>query len=491
MATRLLAALLFLSSSLAMPLYASYDKDHPLFAAYPNAKISYSRMVDYEKFTLPLSVVDADKSPVAFTALSLIGDLYRHTYEINNVSSLKVYENYMAAAKALAFKPLFNCELDKCGTDQQVKELGSLIAITNNVYNNYHNPYYWIGEKETPKGKIIAAWFIGAYEEQVNVHQVILEEESLTTGLVKVDSAYASQAGIDVPAAELSADEKAKDHKMLPRYPGAKIYQSKKVDTEVVSIPFAINAPEKKPLKLTGNLNRHAYTVNEVSSLKVYENYKAALQKANFSFISQCELNECGSDQQANELGDQVAVMGNVYNWYRNPYYLLATKKMPSGNVYIALFIGAYESEVGIQQIILEEKAVQTGLVNINADELKQQIDNLGKAMIYGIYFDTGKAEIKSESKPTLDVINELLTRNPSLLLYVVGHTDDTGDGAANVSLSKQRADAVVAELTTNYKIAPHRLAAQGVGPYAPAANNTSDDGKQKNRRVELVSRLH
>ncbi len=83
-----------------------------------------------------------------------------------------------------------------------------------------------------------------------------------------------------------------------------------------------------------------------------------------------------------------------------------------------------------------------------------------------------------------------MLKRNPDLLLYVVGHTDDTGDGAANVNLSKQRADSVVAALEKNYQIAANRLQAQGVGPYAPAGNNTSDAGKQKNRRVELVKRL-
>jgi outer membrane protein OmpA-like peptidoglycan-associated protein len=191
-----------------------------------------------------------------------------------------------------------------------------------------------------------------------------------------------------------------------------------------------------------------------------------------------------------NDLGDQLAPSSDVYNWYGKPYYLLGKKSLPTGNVYVALFIGGYESTVGVQQVVVQEKAVQTGLVNVNADSLKQQIDADGKALIYGIYFDTGKAEIKTESKPTLDAIAELLKRNPDLLLYVVGHTDDTGDGDANVTLSKQRADSVVAALVKEYQVAATRLQAQGVGPYAPAANNTSDAGKQKNRRVELVKRL-
>jgi len=490
MLTRTLAWFLMLSLGFSTQLYASDKQDHPLFAAYPGAKISYSRMLDYETFTLPLSVVDTSKKPAAFTPLALVGDLYRHTYSVSNVSTLKVYENYLAAAKSVGFKPLFSCQLDACGTPDQVKALGGLLAINDSVYNNYNNPYYWIGEKTTPKGKIIAAWFIGIYDEYVNIQQVIVEEEPLTTGLVKVDSAYAGPAATEQPTEALSDEEKAKDHSMLPRYPGAKVARDKKVDTEVFTFPYSINATQKTPLTVTGDLAMHRYAVQNVSTLKIYENYKAALLKAGFSFLAQCELDQCGTPDQVKKLGNQLSIDGDIFNEYHNPYYLFASKKLASGTVYVALFIGIYDDNVNIQQVIVEEKAVQTGLVNISVDELKQQIDNLGKAMIYGIYFDTGKAAVKPESKPTLDVISELLTRNPNLLLYVVGHTDDTGDGAANVSLSKQRADAVVAALINTYNIAPNRLAAQGVGPYAPAANNTSDAGKQKNRRVELVSRL-
>ncbi len=487
----LLRTLSLLSFSLALfsqPLYAGYDKDHPLFSAYPQASINYGQMIDYEKFTLPVSVVNGESDPETFTPLALTGDLYRHTYEIRNVSSLKVYENYLAAAKQLGFKEIFVCTLDACGAERDAKALGGKLAISGSVYNNYRNPYYWVGEKDSPKGKVVAAWFVGAYEDTVNVQQVIVETESLETGLIKVDAAYAGQAVAHVEP--LSEKEKAEDNSMLPRYPGAKIYGHKKVDTETVKIPFAANATEKAPLQLTGDLTKHTYTVENVSTLKVYENYKTALTNAGFNFISQCELEACGTEKQVNDLGDQVALSGDVYDWYRKPYYLLAKKTLPTGNVYIALFIGAYESQVAVQQLVVQEKAVQTGLVNVNADGLKQQIDAEGKALIYGIYFDIGKAEIKTESKPTLDAIAELLKRNPDLLLYVVGHTDDTGDGAANVTLSKQRADSVVAALVKNYQVASNRLQAQGVGPYAPASNNTSDAGKQKNRRVELVKRL-
>lgn len=468
---------------------AIYERDHPLFSAYPTAELYRALMYDYEKFTFPLSLVDASK-PQAFTPLDLVGDLYLHNYEIHNASSLKVFENYVAAAKQLGFKPLFSCALDSCGDEEQINALGDMLSVHGDIYNNWRKPYYWIGEKDSPKGKIIVAWFVGAYEDNVAVHQVIVEGEPLETGLVKVDATYANQGVVATQVEPLSEADKAEDHPLLPRYPGAKISNHKKVDTETLSLPFAINAADKKALPLTGDLGRHTYTIKNVSTLKVYENYRAALDKAGFSLMSQCELEQCGTEQQVNELGDQVALAGDVYNWYKKPYYLLAKKAQASGDIYVALFIGGYEDTVGVQQVIVEEKAVQTGLVSINVDQLKQQLDGEGKALIYGIYFDTGKAAIKPESKPTLDAIADLLERNSDLLLYVVGHTDDTGDSAANLLLSKQRAEAVVTALIQDYRIASNRLSAQGVGAYAPAANNTSEAGKQKNRRVELVKRL-
>lgn len=474
------SALLTAQSTLA------FAEDHPIFSTYPAAKTKNDSFIDYEKIRLPVSSVDNNDN---FTPLDLIGDVYRHTYEIRNVSTLKVFDNYLAAAKQAGFKPLFSCVLDACGSVGQVTELGAQLAIHKDVFNNHSNPYYWIGEKQGAKGKVIAAWFIGSYNEDVHAHQVIVETEPLENNLIKVDASYAGVAD-NTKQAELSADEKAKDHIVLPRYPGARLSNHKKIDTEKFTFPVAINATNKNPISVTGDLFMHQYEIKNTSSLKVYENYRDALTKAGFSFVSHCALAECGSEGQARELGGKIAVHENVFNANQNPYFLLAKKNVNNVNLYVALFVGADNENITLQQVILEEKSVATGLITVNADSLKQQIDAEGKALIYGIYFDTGKASIKPESKPTLDAIADLLKRNPSLLLYVVGHTDDTGSVASNLELSKQRAKSVVDTLVSGYQIAANRLQAEGVGPYAPASSNTTDSGKQKNRRVELVKRL-
>lgn len=105
----------------------------------------------------------------------------------------------------------------------------------------------------------------------------------------------------------------------------------------------------------------------------------------------------------------------------------------------------------------------------------------------YGIYFDTGKAVLKPESNATLTEISKLLAANAPLKLHVAGHTDNVGTMDANMLLSKQRADAVVAALVSQFHVAPARLLSAGVGPLSPVASNKSEDGRAMNRRLELV----
>ena len=79
------------------------------------------------------------------------------------------------------------------------------------------------------------------------------------------------------------------------------------------------------------------------------------------------------------------------------------------------------------------------------------------------------------------------LQQDPALKLHVVGHTDKVETLASNMDLSRRRADAIAKALTANYKIAASRLTAQGIGPLSPVASNGSEEGRTKNRRVELL----
>jgi outer membrane protein OmpA-like peptidoglycan-associated protein len=110
-----------------------------------------------------------------------------------------------------------------------------------------------------------------------------------------------------------------------------------------------------------------------------------------------------------------------------------------------------------------------------------------GRVSTQGIYFDTGSDRIRPESTPTLKEIGQMLKEHPELKLRIEGHTDNVGTSAANQALSEKRADAVRQFLVTTYSLDPSRLAAKGLGATKPVSSNTTPEGQQNNRRVELV----
>ena len=140
----------------------------------------------------------------------------------------------------------------------------------------------------------------------------------------------------------------------------------------------------------------------------------------------------------------------------------------------------------GYQLIIVEKQAMAQD-VKADASAFESGLKTTGHVEVPGIYFDTGKSELKPESDAAVAEVAKLLQADPALKVYVVGHTDNTASLDLNTKLSQARADAVVQALVTKHKIAPARLVGRGAGPLAPVASNDSEDGRAKNRRVELV----
>jgi OmpA-OmpF porin, OOP family len=220
-----------------------------------------------------------------------------------------------------------------------------------------------------------------------------------------------------------------------------------------------------------------------------------------------------------NEKGKKMTVEGHSY--YFN-YGLNKGAKLPSGpqvlrnymnavknaggsvvfeegccNVYLKLEknnritwvrVKAYRDPRSYQMWIIEEDKMKQEIV-VDAKSMLNNINSQGRVALYGIYFDFDKSDVKPESDPTLRQISKLLTENPSLDLYVVGHTDNVGDFKYNMKLSQSRAEAVVAKLISDYGIDKTRLTAAGVGPLSPVTSNSTEEGRAENRRVELIKK--
>jgi len=137
--------------------------------------------------------------------------------------------------------------------------------------------------------------------------------------------------------------------------------------------------------------------------------------------------------------------------------------------------------------LTIVEKQSMVQEVVASAEQFQSGLKASGHVEVPGIFFDTGKSELKPESDAAVAEIAKLLKADPALKVYVVGHTDSVASLDLNVKLSQARAEAVVQALVTKQGIAADRLIGRGVGPLAPVASNTAEEGRARNRRVELV----
>ncbi len=299
--------------------------------------------------------------------------------------------------------------------------------------------------------------------------------------------------GLSAPfaAAQDQDVEGSKDHPLISRYPGSYIakYLTKEFDEFALPLgPVDVENTITKNQPLEGKITRIVYVAPAGRTvLEVFRNYQEALTKAGFETLFTCGPQGCGStiaNAYANS-GDSADYWGPEHGIH----YISAKLARPEGDVYVSLLVDNQgpDSQTNAELYVIEVKPMESGLITVDAASLANDINRTGHASVYGIYFDTGKADVKPESDATMKEIAKLLQGDSKLNLYVVGHTDNQGALDMNMDLSLRRADAVLAALTTKYAVPANRLKAYGCGPYSPVASNDNEDGRAKNRRVELV----
>jgi outer membrane protein OmpA-like peptidoglycan-associated protein len=160
--------------------------------------------------------------------------------------------------------------------------------------------------------------------------------------------------------------------------------------------------------------------------------------------------------------------------------------RLPDREVWVEAYISTYPTQQGHYYLtVVERKSLEVKASMLPAEEMKKELDAKGHVALY-INFDFNRADIKPESQPIIDEVTKLLNTNPDLKLAVEGHTDNVGTPNYNRQLSEARARSVVSALTTR-GIGGQRLKSAGYGQDKPIADNGSEEGRAKNRRVELV----
>jgi outer membrane protein OmpA-like peptidoglycan-associated protein len=261
------------------------------------------------------------------------------------------------------------------------------------------------------------------------------------------------------PAAFPQKDRQGcQDHPMFTRMPNFYIFDCKEKEFDRAEF----KNEKGEVMKVEGKLHFTDYRIKDgvkaPSSLQIVRNYQNAVK----------------------------SIGGTVV--YEDLHYYDTYFKLNKGGKTFWILVDANSTGNGKDyELTILEKAEMAQEIVADAKSLMRDIHTTGHASVYGIYFDFNKAEIKPDSQAAIREIAKLLQQNSQLKLLVVGHTDNVGGLDYNLKLSKARADAVVKELTTKYKIPADRLQAYGVGSLAPVASNDSEEGRAKNRRVELV----
>lgn len=349
----------------------------------------------------------------------------------------------------------------------------------------------------------------------------------LILALATVLGAGLAHADATIPTTD---EDGSRDHPLLKRYEGALIvnYEAKAYDE--LTVPLSKLEPKEderdgknnrivaaeKALQLEGAYTRLVYIVPAGRSpLEVLRNYQEEIKASGGEILYECKNTDCGGELAGNDFGGSTqSLMMTLYPTERitapnfsngncattsnvTEQRFTAAKLAKDGNeavvavlAYAAeddLYCKEFNGRTFVMVVVLENKAREQKMVTVSAAEMQSAIASTGRIALYGIFFDFDKAEVKPESKPALDEIAKLLSDNPDLKVLIVGHTDNVGKFDYNIKLSDRRAKAVVEALKRDYGIDGARMRPAGVGMMAPTATNDTDDGRAKNRRVELV----
>lgn len=174
----------------------------------------------------------------------------------------------------------------------------------------------------------------------------------------------------------------------------------------------------------------------------------------------------------------------NMLNTEHMGVYMIRT---PTSEIWLEVYNNWDQKPDNYWLTVVERKLLAASVKLLPAEAMKKALDATGHVALY-VNFDTDKTAVKPESQPLVTEVVKLLTANPALKLMVEGHTDDAGTPAHNQALSQGRANAVMGLLIAQ-GIDARRLGAKGFGQARPIADNATDDGRAKNRRVELVKR--
>ncbi len=274
-----------------------------------------------------------------------------------------------------------------------------------------------------------------------------------------------------------------KDHPMFNRMPNYYLYDCKEVEFGSMKFPVGAPDPQKDNLTKVENIEGKIMVFNYLlmddkkpaSGLQILRNFQNASQQNGGVIKGEYQGWCTGAYVYGGDISEGLIPFGNgCTNWGQ-------TIKFAKDNKEIWIYVQMSGNGEGYDMVIVEKEAMNQ---DIQANEMFDKI-NSGNALTLYINFESGKYAIKSESQSIIDELYKMLSSNPTLKIIIEGHTDNVGNSASNKTLSEHRATSVKTSLV-NKGISADRIKSIGFGQEKPIADNSTEEGKAKNRRVEI-----
>lgn len=267
---------------------------------------------------------------------------------------------------------------------------------------------------------------------------------------------------------------------------------------ESYAMPIGSWADGDMPTEIgEGQLTQQAWRISAtgLTSLQLIRPLRDQLRNDGFTVVFECKDEACGGfdfrfatvvmpppDMQVN-LGD---------------FRFLAARRATSDGIELLSIIASRSANAGFVQVTQVGNS-QTTTTQANAPALRAPLENAdltdfsttliqeGHVILTGLSFESGSAQLAPVEFSILQKLADFLAAEPEIVVALVGHTDSSGSLDGNITLSKRRAGSVLERLVSDYKIPRRQLDAQGMGYLAPIASNLTEEGRDSNRRVEVI----
>jgi OOP family OmpA-OmpF porin len=300
----------------------------------------------------------------------------------------------------------------------------------------------------------------------------------------------------------------ATDPPGMKRYEGSEIigYREPRFDEFLLPSgpPTGFSPPSyETSLSLDGLVSRYTYIAPEGRGVaELFRNYKLEFERLGLETLYEKGASDKGWFGPTFTVIADEDQLGQILAYNEAQERVLVGKSKDAQPTYYYVFVTAYRDGVVpeqlrhvvardrglVQLVVVAPEKMEEKMAFVSAEEMSRSLSDTGKTILQGLYFDTDKDTVRSDSRTVIDEIAKLLQDNPQLKVRIVGHTDNQGTTDYNLDLSRRRTASVMQELRSAHGIVADRLDSFGCGPYAPVASNDSEKGRARNRRVELVA---